>query len=291
MRKNTHIINISLNNAEFGLLLPVGQFQKEFIRRPRLWWSGLRKVTAMPVISDLELKKRLEAHNYQVPPITESTKKVLLKKLIQLDKEANNSKASKLHDYSSAEEDGTSANPSPHLRRRKVNPTTTNATSTNGSGRSSQRTTAPSTQNRRKNQLVQISDEEDEEEEEESNQTSESEDDDDDDDEQETMSENIGLQTSFNSTLHSPPSPINGKSSSNTNGARRSQRFANHSPASPVRSTASYLNSQAPVTSTPMAFPPNSPLRKAVAKNASAFGSLGRSHIYCSSFCIPAPCQ
>ena len=76
-------------------MLPVGQFQKEFIRRPRLWWSGLRKVTAMPAISDLELKKRLEAHNYQVPPITESTKKVLLKKLIQLDKEANNSKGQK----------------------------------------------------------------------------------------------------------------------------------------------------------------------------------------------------
>merc|ERR1711971_770905 len=202
--------------------------KKEFIRRPRLWWSGLGKVTAMPLISDLELKKRLEAHNYQVPPITETTKKILLKKLNQLDKEANNSKASKLHDYSSAEEDGSSSNASPYLRRRKVNPSPTNATPTNGSGRSSQHTT----NNRRKSQLLHISDEEEEEEEDdESNQTSESEDDDD-DDEQETIAENVALQTSFNSTLNSPPSPINGKSSSNTNGARRSQRFANHSPAS-----------------------------------------------------------
>ena len=82
----------------------------------------------MPVISDRELKKRLEAHNYQVPPITEHTKKVLLKKLNQLDKEANhNGKSSKLNDYSSAEEDGSSANPSPYLRRRKVTSPPTNA--------------------------------------------------------------------------------------------------------------------------------------------------------------------
>ena len=49
----------------------------------------IKIMTAMPVISDIELKKRLEAHNYQVPPITEHTKKVLLKKLNQLDKERN----------------------------------------------------------------------------------------------------------------------------------------------------------------------------------------------------------
>ena len=125
---------------------------------------------------------------------------------------------------------------------------------------------------------MQISDEEEEEEEDnedddESNQTSESEEEV--EDEEVTIAENVALQTSLNSTLNSPPSPINGKSS-NTNGARRSQRFANHSPVSPVRSTASYLNSQTPITSTPMAFPPNSPLRKAVAKNSSAFGSLGK---------------
>ena len=242
----------------------------------------------MPVISDLELKKRLEAHNYQVPPITEHTKKVLLKKLNQLDKEANhNGKSSKLNDYSSAEEDGSSANPSPYLRRRKVTSPPTNATtSTNGSGRSSQRFSVPSTSNsQRKSQLLQISDEEEgeddevEEEEEEddsSNQTSDS-DDDDEDEEQEVTATNIALQTTFNSTLNSPPSPINGKSP--TNGSRKGQRFVANTP-SPIRSTASYLNSQTPITSTPMAFPPNSPLRKAVSKNASAFGSLGRLFLF-----------
>ena len=236
----------------------------------------------MPVISDLELKKRLEAHNYQVPPITESTKKVLLKKLSQLDKEANHSKSSKLNEYSSADEDA-SSNPSPYLRRRKVVAPTpsNNANSANGSGRTSHRTSVASSSsnnNRRQSQLLQISDQEDEED---SNQTSDSDDDDEDEDDEEITAANIALQTSLNSTLNqSPPSPINGKNVS-TNGARKGQRFSANSPSSPVRSTASYLNSQSPVTSTPMAFPPNSPLRKAVAKNASAFGSLGRYFLKC----------
>ena len=162
----------------------------------------------MPVISDLELRKRLEAHNYQVPPITELTKKVLLKKLSQLDKEANHySKSSKLNDYSSAEEDGSSANPSPYLRRRKVTSSTTsnstNATSTNGSSRpTSHRATVEttSTNRGRKSQLLQISDEEPEEEdeEEESNETSDSESDEDDEDEEHEISAaNIALQTSL----------------------------------------------------------------------------------------------
>ena len=232
----------------------------------------------MPVISDLELKKRLEAHNYQVPPITESTKKVLLKKLSQLDKEANHSKSSKLNEYSSADEDA--SNPSPYLRRRKVAPPpSNNANSANGSGRTSHRTSvASSSSTRRQSQLLQISDQEDDDD---SNQTSDSDDDDEDEDDEEITAANIALQTSLNSTLNqSPPSPINGKNGS-TNGARKGQRFSANSPSSPVRSTASYLDSQSPVTSTPMAFPPNSPLRKAVAKNASAFGSLGRYFLKC----------
>ena len=43
----------------------------------------------MPGISDAELKKRLEAHNYQVPPITATTRGLLQKKLAQLDGEGH----------------------------------------------------------------------------------------------------------------------------------------------------------------------------------------------------------
>ena len=49
----------------------------------------------MPGISDAELKKRLEAHNYPVPPITGSTRTTLEKKLAQLDGESVKSKKGK----------------------------------------------------------------------------------------------------------------------------------------------------------------------------------------------------
>ena len=49
----------------------------------------------MPGISDAELKKRLEAHNYPVPPITGSTRTTLEKKLAQLDGESAKSKKGK----------------------------------------------------------------------------------------------------------------------------------------------------------------------------------------------------
>ena len=39
------------------------------------------------VISNEELMTRLKSHNYAVPPITHSTRGVLLKKLAQLDAE------------------------------------------------------------------------------------------------------------------------------------------------------------------------------------------------------------
>ena len=40
-------------------------------------------------ISDTELRKRLEAHNYPIPPITITTRHILQKKLAKLDKENN----------------------------------------------------------------------------------------------------------------------------------------------------------------------------------------------------------
>ena len=63
-------------------------------------------------LSDDEIRHRLEAHNYNVPAITDTTRSVLVKKLRQLDQQAV--AASRLKaaskpsvDYSSAEEDFT----------------------------------------------------------------------------------------------------------------------------------------------------------------------------------------
>jgi len=55
-------------------------------------------------LSDDEIRQRLEAHNYNVPAITDTTRSVLVKKLRQLDQQAVKSKAPSI-DYSSAEED------------------------------------------------------------------------------------------------------------------------------------------------------------------------------------------
>ena len=49
----------------------------------------------MPEISDLDLRKRLTAHNYPVPPITVTTRGLLQKKLAQLDGEIKSSKGKK----------------------------------------------------------------------------------------------------------------------------------------------------------------------------------------------------
>jgi len=57
-------------------------------------------------LSDDEIRQRLEAHNYNVPAITDTTRSVLVKKLRQLDQQAVKSKAPSI-DYSSAEEDFT----------------------------------------------------------------------------------------------------------------------------------------------------------------------------------------
>ena len=39
----------------------------------------------MSELSDIELKQRLEAYNYHVPPITATTRRLLRKKLSMLD--------------------------------------------------------------------------------------------------------------------------------------------------------------------------------------------------------------
>ena len=53
----------------------------------------------MPGLSDDELKKRLEAHNIKVPPITGTTRSLLEKKLEKLDVESAKSKKGKLCEY------------------------------------------------------------------------------------------------------------------------------------------------------------------------------------------------
>ena len=244
----------------------------------------------MPVISDAELKRRLEAHKYPVPPITESTKSILVKKLSQLDQDSKtrNAKA-KLFEYSSAEED---TNSTPSLRRRKnvpsqrktVVPTTEYHSNGKGNGKTSKVTNivAPPrpTNGRHKSTLVQLSDEEEDDNEEEeededddevddddSNKTS-SDDDDDGEEEEEIGRTNAGQQTSFSFDS----SPMERSVTNGSNG--RSPRFTNSTPITP-RSTASYLNRPPSNTKPPMLFPPNSPLRRAVAKNKEAFGSLG----------------
>ena len=55
----------------------------------------IRIIYKMPALSDAELKKRLEAHNYTVPPITGTTRSLLEKKLAQLDGESAKSKKGK----------------------------------------------------------------------------------------------------------------------------------------------------------------------------------------------------
>ena len=77
------------------------------------------------MLSNEELKKRLEAHNFNCPPITDLTKSVLIRKLAQLDgveKKNVSKKQTKLMEYSSAEEDTSNT---PKLRRKKQSSTAT----------------------------------------------------------------------------------------------------------------------------------------------------------------------
>ena len=67
----------------------------------------------MPVarrISDSELRERLEEHGYNVPPITDTTRAILIKKLTQLDTASKTKSAAARRfgaglDYSSAEDE------------------------------------------------------------------------------------------------------------------------------------------------------------------------------------------
>ena len=61
--------------------------------------DSLEIIFKMPALSDAELKKRLEAHNYTVPPITGTTRSLLEKKLAQLDGECAKSKKGKFERY------------------------------------------------------------------------------------------------------------------------------------------------------------------------------------------------
>ena len=195
-----------------------------------------------------------------------------------------------LFEYSSAEEDTNT----PTLRRRKnLGSAFQRKTTTPSNGKSVSNTrkgnpqTLPSNNGRHKSTLVQLSDEEDndqddgKEEEEESLKTSseddEDDDDDDDDDDKDEEEEvvdsprngrsSFSQQTSFN--IDSP------LERSIANGSGKSPRFTNSTPINP-RSTASYLNGHSKSPPTAALFPPNSPLRRAVAKNKEAFGSLGK---------------
>ena len=237
----------------------------------------------MPGISDAELKRRLEAHKYHCPPITESTKSILVKKLNQLDQQSHQQKSNtkaKLFEYSSAEED---TNSTPNLRRRKnVSLQRKPKNYSNGKGQASQISNQTETKRpangRHKSTLVQLSDEEEEEEDEDneddedgSNKTSSSSESELEEEEISDEMTNVAQQTSFSFDS----SPLE---RSNSNGGRggRSPRFTNSTPITP-RSTASYLNNgqSSNVKPPAMLFPPNSPLRRAVAKNKEAFGSLG----------------
>ena len=61
-----------------------------FIIKLKLEKNILYKIN-MPGLSDAELKKRLEAHNITVPPITVTTRALLQKKLDKLDYERQKS--------------------------------------------------------------------------------------------------------------------------------------------------------------------------------------------------------
>ena len=94
----------------------------------------------MPVISNEELKRRLQAHNYNCPPITDLTKNVLIRKLAQLDGEkkngpSNSQKRYKLMEYSSAEEDTSQSN-TPRPRRKTIKPSTDQQKLSNSSRKS-----------------------------------------------------------------------------------------------------------------------------------------------------------
>ena len=258
------------------------------------------------VITNEELRVRLEAHNYNCPPITELTRDVLVRKLLQLDDQKlkqnrNGPSRNKLMEYSSAEEDTSNT---PKLRRKKpttVEKRTSKRFSNNGNGHSSEHAptfkkpvalkngkSSEQTATTKKPSLVQFSEDESNEDEDESNE-------DDEEDEIEADKNDFAAQTSFaspststaNNSLAENTSRLsdNGKTSTPSDlRQRRNLRFSSSTPIGPIRSTSAYISSSGSPKSSPscspLAFPANSPLRRAVAKNKEAFGSLGRSYFF-----------
>jgi len=248
--------------------------------------DGFSSVTKMPVITNAELKRRLEAHNYPVPPITDSTKRILIKKLAQLDSDRNGGKTrqtKKLFDYSSAEDD--SAPSTPSLRRRAV----IASASTKNGATSEHKKKANGNGHKHKGQLMHFSESEGDEEDdddEKDNSSDEADENNDSEEEEDTVERvDFGLQTSpgldnsHDSTFHDFRSPSADNFSPSSSETRpRSGRFSSSTPVGPIRSTATYLDGgskSTPKSAQPLAFPPTSPLRRAVAKNKAAFGSLG----------------
>jgi len=87
----------------------------------------------MPVsarISDAELRQRLEDHNYNVPPITDTTRAILIKKLNQLDTQrSSNARKQGTYtslDYSSAEDEEVPPTPIANSTRRGASTTSRN---------------------------------------------------------------------------------------------------------------------------------------------------------------------
>jgi len=93
----------------------------------------------MPVsarISDAELRQRLEDHAYNVPPITDTTRAILIKKLNQLDSQrSSNARKQGTYsglDYSSAEDDEIAPTPIANSTRRGTALNAPSTTSKNG---------------------------------------------------------------------------------------------------------------------------------------------------------------
>jgi len=113
-------------------------------------------------ISDNELRRRLEEFNYNVPPITDTTRNVLLKKLRQFEDSKNKTFSPGL-DYSSGEDDFTP--PVSSTRKQRSVPPCRSRSNLNGTGPTGymNRPYKPNISGRNGNGLMQQSEEEEEE--------------------------------------------------------------------------------------------------------------------------------
>eukprot|EP00095_Tigriopus_kingsejongensis_P008817 maker-scaffold1296_size49803-snap-gene-0.16 protein:Tk08817 transcript:maker-scaffold1296_size49803-snap-gene-0.16-mRNA-1 annotation:"inner nuclear membrane protein man1-like" len=266
----------------------------------------------MPVmerLSDEDLRSRLQRQNYAVPPITTSTRSVLLKKLAQLEasqparspvraspppRSRAQRNSSRLLEYSSAEDDGPVAPARP--QRRTSHSSRNQAHSTrliNGSRGGTPQPPgprAPATPNGRTPGLIHYSeDEEDEvaydeggpedklvfdapghEEEEESDEVDEEE-------EEEDESEDDGEdedddRMDFGVQTSPGLDSTMENSTLNSNGIHyRRNRFAASTPLTPPRSTATFM----PASANPSYSLVSPALRRTIASNSQDFGSLG----------------